>query len=185
MVNCCANCGSRIILSDKYCRQCGKKIISDISFVDIPINKYRKMIIQEVIKELNPEKKQFDEKFALKLEKLNNLVEENVLSKIEFDLIKDTLTKNQQYKPQGRFTIMWKKAQEEAKKQLVNPKSAKFPDLEIEFINFKDCKVNEVNISAYVETKSRSSALLRLNINARFNLDDSSLIKIDINQPTW
>ncbi len=185
MVNCCVNCGSRIILSDRYCRQCGKKIIPDISFVDIPLSEYRKMIIQEVIKELNPEKKQFDEKFALKLEKINDLVKENVISKTEFNLIKDTLIKNQQYKPQGRFSKMWETTQKETKKQLVKPESAKFPELKIEFIDFKDCKENEVNISAYVETKSRSSDMLKIKIVAKFNLDDSSLIKIEVNQPNW
>jgi hypothetical protein len=134
-----------------------------------------------------------DPKYAAKLEALRDLVSKGTLTTSEFDALKPALllhwSQGESYeKLRGRFGGMYEQAKELASGYLVAPATAKYPPLDPDMIIFVDCESHQFVINTYVDSQARSSALLRSQFRAKFDLESGKCLGISLFQdvdPPW
>ena len=203
----CSQCGSKIgflgfsetIEGSIYCRDCTEKYRAtrdEKVRKEIQAKQERMQVIQDGIvesmrTELAPKSPtDIDIKYAAKLDALRNLVMLGTLTAAEFEVLKPTLlqywSQGDPHQPRGRFTEMYEQAKELISRQLVAPASAQYPALHSDMIAFFFEK-NQLVITTYVDSQARSSALLRSNVRAKFDLETDTCLGIsffhDVNPP--
>lgn len=207
MAKICSQCGitigflgfSETIEEVIYCKNCTEKYRaardSKIRIAALAKQEQIKIIndgiVASMIAELAPKAQiSNDSKCAIKLDALRNLVDSGTLTAPEFEVIKPTLLQYwSQSKPgqlEGRFSGMYEKAKELISRQLVAPASAQYPTLHQDMINFFFDR-DQLVITTYVDSQARSSALLRSNVRAKFDLETDDCLGIsffhDVNPP--
>jgi len=198
MVKNCSQCGRRIRFSepwemiegDVFCQDCAEKYRVR---QEEETGRHRDRIIEAVRMELARKTPiDCDPKYAAKLEALRDLVNEGTLTTSEFDALKLTLlqhwSQSGPHNPQhGRFAGMYEQAKELISRCLVAPATAQYPPLDFTMIIFVDCENNQFVINTYVDSQARSSALLRSQFRAKFDLETDKCLGLsvfqDVNPP--
>ena len=132
-----------------------------------------------------------DPRYASKLEALQDLLKSGILTLEEFDTLKSTLlqhwSQGEAY-ARGRFAAMYEHSTELISRTLVAPATAKYPPLALGMIIFVDCESNQFIINTYVDSQARSSALLRSQFRAKFDLETDTCLGVSLFQdvnPPW
>jgi hypothetical protein len=181
MTDSCSHCGNKIGFLD--IKNFDDMLVCNICYKNL-LKLRRNWIFEQIIKEIDLKKDSLDDNIKTKLMEIHNLVGEGILNEYEFEDMKNVLIKKKQnVTNEGRMHKLWKMVQEEAKKRLVAPASAKFPDLKVEFITFDDsCNEHQFLIVAYVDSQARSSALLRLSLKAKCDYRANSVLYVKLRQ---
>ena len=134
-----------------------------------------------------------DPKYAAKLETLRDLAIKGTLTTSEFDALKLALlqhwSQGEPHDPQhlGRFAGMYEEAKEIIARCLVAPATAKYPPLDLAMIIFDDCEIDQFVLDVHVDSQARSSALLRSQFRAKFDLETDECQGVslfqDVNPP--
>jgi len=129
---------------------------------------------------------------ASKLQALSNLASAGIIEAVEFEAMKAALIQHWSQTrlgvAKGRFGSMWEQAQQVISTKLVAPASARYPVLESSMAIFDDCAPGEFVIEAFVDSQARSSALLRTQVRAKFNVVTGQCLGVSLwhdTAPPW